>query len=353
MKRQRSIDEQRRSSPVTDPALATLLREAVPFALPLRRRFRGTTQREGLLLRGPSGWGEFSPFPDYSDAASARWLAAAVEASYGSWPDPLRTSVLVNAIIPAVSADDAAALTREAVLERGCTTIKVKVAEAGQTRLDDEARVAAVRDALDSVAGRGVGMIRLDANGAWTVDDAVRSLKRLSAYGLEYVEQPCASLGELEQVRRQTDVAVAADESIRWSDEVEDLRGRVDVAIMKVAPLGGVRRCLELVERVGIDVVVSGSLDSAVGLSAGLALAALLPERACGLGTGALLQADVISRPMVPSHGVLSVVRVAPDLDALLEARDRLPEGGAAAWRERLAAAWENGASDAVGHLVA
>ena len=196
-------------------------------------------------------------------------------------------------------------------------------------------------------------MIRLDANGAWTVEDAVKSLKRLSAYGLEYVEQPCASLEELEQVRRHTDVAVAADESIRWSDEVEDLRGRVDVAIMKVAPLGGVRKCLELVERVGIDVVVSGSLDSAVGLSAGLALAALLPEKACGLGTGALLQADVISRPMVPSHGVLSVVRVAPDLDALLEARDRLPEGGAAAWRDRLAAAWESGASDAVGHLVA
>jgi O-succinylbenzoate synthase len=130
---------------VTDPALATLLREAVPFSLPLRRQFRGAIHREGLLIRGPSGWGEFSPFPDYSDAASARWLAAAVEASYGSWPDPLRTSVPVNAIIPAVPADDAAALTREAVLERGCTTIKVKVAEVGQTRLDDEARVAAVR----------------------------------------------------------------------------------------------------------------------------------------------------------------------------------------------------------------
>lgn len=338
---------------MTDSALEVLLREAVPFALPMRRRFRGTTQREGLLLRGPSGWGEFSPFPDYSDAASAKWLASAVEAAYGSWPEPLRTTVPVNAIIPAVPADDAATLTREAALERGCTTVKVKVAEPGQSRLDDEARVAAVRDSLDAVLGKGVGRIRLDANGAWSVEDATRALKRLAAYGLEYVEQPCSALAELELVRRQVDVPVAADESIRWSSDVPDLRGRVDFAIMKVAPLGGVNRCLELVERVGVDVVVSGSMDSAVGLSAGLALASLLPERACGLGTGALLAADVISRPLVPACGVLPVARVAPDLDALLEARDRLPEGGAAAWRERLASAWANGASAAVGHLVA
>lgn len=337
---------------MSDTRLEALLREAVPFALPLRRRFRGTIQREGVLLRGPSGWGEFAPFPEYDDVTSARWLASAIEAAYGSWPEPLRSHVAVNAIIPAVSADDAATLTREAVLERGCTTIKVKVAEPGQSLIDDESRVAAVRDALDGAAGRGVGLIRVDANGAWDVDSAVKSLRRLGRYGLEYVEQPCATLDDLERVRASTDVPVAADESIRWTTDVPDLRGRVDVAILKAIPLGGVRRCMEIAERVGIDVVVSGSLDSAVGLSAGLALAAALPERAAGLGTGALLLADVVSRPLVPKDGRLPVARVAPDLDALLEARDRLPEGGAAAWRERLARAWASGASEAAGALV-
>lgn len=341
---------------MTDPGLDALLREAVPFALPLRRRFRGTQVREGVLLRGPSGWGEFAPFDDYQDTAAALWLCSAVEAAFGEWPTPLRGAIPVNAIIPAVSADAAAAMTRAAVLEYGCTTIKVKIAEPGEGPLDDEGRVAAVRDALDTAmstaTGTASGTIRIDVNGAWTPEHAIRMLRRLQAYGLEYVEQPCATLDDITAVRRAVDVPIAADESIRRADEVTDLRGKVDVAILKAGPLGGVARSLRIAEQVGIDVVVSGSLDSAVGLGPGIALAAALPERAAGLGTGALLAADVVDTPLVPGGGVLPVVRAAPDLESLVEARNRLAEGRAAWWAERLTAAWYAGARDRVGHLV-
>lgn len=338
---------------MTEAGLEALLREAVPFALPMRRRFRGTDVREGVLLRGPSGWGEFAPFDDYSDAAAALWLCSAVEAAFGTWPEPVRDTVPVNAIIPAVPADIAAAMTRAAVLDHGCTTIKVKVAEPGESALDDEGRVAAVRDALTSTLGSAAGAIRIDANGAWTPEQAIRVLRRLQAYGLEYVEQPCSGLADLVEVRKAVDVPIAADESIRRDGDVVDLRGQVDVAIVKVGPLGGVGRALEVAEQVGVDVVVSGSLDSAVGLSAGIALAAVLPERAAGLGTGALLEADVVDSPLVPTRGVLPVVRTAPDLESLVAARNRLRDGRAAWWAERLTAAWKAGARDRVGHLVA
>ena len=334
-----------------DGRLADILHGAVPFALPMVRRFRGTTVREGMLLRGPAGWGEFAPFPEYDASQCSRWLAAAVEAAYVGWPQAQRSTIPVNAIIPAVAADDAAALTRAAVLERGCTTVKVKVAEPGQGPGEDEARVAAVRDCLDSALGRGVGRIRIDANAAWSVDAAVTALSRLAHYGLEYVEQPCADLADLVEVRRRTGVPVAADESVRLAEDPRaaasaGVTAAVDVVILKVPPLGGVRPALQVAESAaaaGAAVVVSGALDSCIGLSAGLALAGALPELplACGLGTGALLAADLAPEPVVPSGGQLPVVRHAPDLDALLAARERVSPERAAWWRERLAGAWE------------
>jgi O-succinylbenzoate synthase len=312
----------------------------------MARRFRGTTVREGMLLRGPAGWGEFAPFPEYAASQCSRWLAAAIEAAYVGWPDPVRSHIPVNAIIPAVSADDAAALTRTAVIERGCTTIKVKVAELGQNLADDEGRVAAVRDVLDVTLGRGVGQIRLDANGAWSVDSAVTALTRLAPYDLQYVEQPCADLTDLVAVRQRASVLVAADESVRLADDPQAAAALVDVVIVKVPPLGGVRPALQVAEAahaVDTPVVVSGALDSCVGLSAGLALAAALPDLpyACGLGTGALLAADLAPEPVVPIAGQLAVTRHAPDLDALLAARERITPERAAWWRDRLAAAWE------------
>ncbi len=313
----------------------------MPFALPLRRRFRGLTVREGVLIKGPSGWGEFAPFDDYSPTAAARWLGSAIEAAYGTWPSPLRNSVPVNAIIPEVSGDDAAVLTREAVLRNGCTTIKVKV---GGSLLDDEARVASVRHALDATLGRGVGRIRIDANAAWDAAQAVRALRRLAEYGLEYVEQPCRTVEEIRQVRAAVVVPIAADESIRTSDNpgAVPVHEFADVAILKPAPLGGVQALLDVAERVGVPVVVSGSLDSATGLDTAVAAAAALPDLplACGLGTGELLAADVVAEPRVPSGGALTVGRTPPELDSLVAARDRLAADRVEHWRQRLAQAW-------------
>lgn len=342
-----------------DVTLSEVMRDAVPYALPLRHPFRGVRVREGMLIRGPSGWGEFAPFDDYPPPSAGRWLAAAVEAAFGTWPEPLRSRIPVNAIIPAVDAMQAAALARDAVLEFGCTTIKVKVAQRGEVLADDEARVASVRDAAD-IAFRSVGphspgegvRLRIDANGGWTVDEAGRALNRLSAYGLEYVEQPCGTVEECAQVRSKVDVPIALDESVRFSQ-----RGAftaADIVIVKVPPLGGVRGALDLARGWGGPVVVSGALDSAVGLSAGVALAAALAgdPPACGLGTGMLLAHDVVSDPRVPRDGHLDVGRVSPDLDALMAARDRLGDERARWWRLRLADAWEAGGAALVADLA-
>ncbi len=334
---------------MTDPALQRVLDAAVPFALRLRRTFRGVDVREGMLLRGPSGWGEFAPFDDYDDRRAARWLAAALEASFGSWPASWRPSIAVNAIIPACAADDAAILARTALLDHGCRTMKVKV---GGSLAEDEARIASVRDVLDASLGSGVGRIRLDANAAWDVDRAVTSLHRLAAYGIEYVEQPCPDLDDLRVLRARIEVPIAVDEGLRTSDDPqalaaagERLRAACDVIILKAAPLGGVDAAMRIADAVALPVVVSGSLDSSVGLAPSLALAGALDlDVACGLGTGALLRDDLVDPPLQPMDGELPVVRPAPDLDALLAARDRIGLDRAAWWGERLRRAWDAGA---------
>jgi O-succinylbenzoate synthase len=329
---------------MTDRHLQRLLDAAVPFALPLRRTFRGVDSREGMLIEGPLGWGEFAPFADYSPAAAGRWLASAVEAAFEGWPTPVRDMVEVNAIIPALSAEQSRELAREAVA-RGCSTIKIKVGESPDL---DIARTAVVREVLDQEFGEGVGRIRLDANAQWSIDQAIAMLERCARYGIEYAEQPCASLDDLAVVRRETGVRIAVDEGIRTSADPSalDLRECADVAIIKPATLGGVRSALDLVADLGMPVVVSGAMDSSVGLGTALALAGALPELAfaSGLGTGALLADDLVVTPIVPSEGALAVMRVEPDPDALERARARVID--ASAWRERLIVAWNAGATD-------
>lgn len=340
-----------------DVSLPDILRDAVPYALPLTTRFRGITVREGLLIRGPSGWGDFAPFDDYAPRGCALWLASAVEAAFGCWPEPRRELVPVNAIVPAVPADMAAAMARRAVLEHGCRTIKVKVAAMGEVLADDEARVAAVRHAADSAAAMtddpGPVGVRLDANGGWSAEDAARALARLSAYRLEYVEQPCASIDDTLALRRRIDLPIALDESVRYADP--RAFDAADIIILKAAPLGGVAAALELARAWGGPVVVSGALDSAVGLSSGLALAGALTgdPPACGLGTGALLARDVISPPLVPFDGHLPVERFTPDLEALMGARDLVGDGRATWWRQRLVDAWDAGGAGLVEALDA
>jgi len=311
------------------PALAGPALEARVYSVPLRTRFRGIDVRDGVLVRGPAGWGEFSPFWDYDDAESRRWWAAAEEAAVTGWPHPVRDRVPVNVTVPAVDAERAHALVRGS----GCRTAKVKVAEPGQTPADDLARVEAVRDALGPA-----GAIRVDANAAWDVDTAAARIAELDRVGLEYVEQPCATLPELVALRRRIDVRVAADEVVRRAADPlrVDLREACDVVVLKVQPLGGVRAALRVAEAHGLPCVVSSALESSVGIAAGVALAAALPELpfACGLATVALFTDDVTSTPLLPVEGALPVLRPEPD---------RLDEVAAgelvdARWRARLAA---------------
>lgn len=302
------------------------------FAIPMRTRFRGLTTRDGVLFLGDAGWGEFSPFWDYDDVASAPWWRAAIEAADAGWPAPVRAEVPVNAIVPAVDPETAAALVRAA----GCATVKVKVAEPGQSEADELGRVESVRDAL----GPG-GKIRVDANAAWDTETAVRRLRALdrAAGGLEYAEQPCATVAGLAALRRAIDVPIAADESIRLAaDPMEVVRAEAaDIAVLKVHPLGGVRACLELAERLGLPVVVSSALETSVGLAAGLALAAALPDLpyACGLGTARLLTGDVVADPLLPVGGVLAVRR--PPVDPTMLAAHAAEPDLARRWRERVA----------------
>jgi O-succinylbenzoate synthase len=305
---------------------------SVPLSVP----FRGVTAREALLLRGPAGWGEFAPFVEYDDTEAARWLAAALEAATQEWPAPVRETVPVNATVPAVAAQDV-----PGVLARfpGCTTAKVKVAQAGQTLRDDVDRVAAVREVLGAT-----GRVRVDANGGWTLSDARWAVAALAAFDLEYVEQPCATIEELALLRialarAGVDVPVAADESVRKA--TDPLRvahtGSADVLVLKVAPLGGVRPALDIAAQAGLPVVVSSALDTSVGIAAGVALAAALPELpyACGLATTSLLAGDVVRKPLDGHGGVLRPGRVAADPE-LLE-RFRAADDRRRWWEERLA----------------
>jgi O-succinylbenzoate synthase len=275
-------------------------------------KFRGITVREGALIEGPAGWGEFSPFAEYGPPEAARWLASAIESAAGGWPEPVRDRIPVNVTVPAVDPQRA----REIVLASACRTAKVKVAERGQPGGEDVARVEAVRDAL----GQG-GKIRVDANGGWDVDQARRMLRELNRFGLEYAEQPCATLGELAELRRLVDVPLAADESIRRATDPLRVRaaGAADIVVLKVQPLGGVRAALRVAEACDLPVVVSSAVDTSVGLAAGVALAAALPELpyACGLATMSLLAGDVTAAPLTESGGELTVRRPAVDLAEL------------------------------------
>lgn len=302
------------------------------YRVGLRTRFRGLTERDGVLVRGPAGWGECAPFWDYDAGAALAWWRSAREAADQGWPAPVRDAVPVNVTVPAVDPGTAQALV---LGSGGCRTAKVKVAEAGDSLGDEVARLEAVRDAL----GPG-GAIRIDVNGRWDLETARRHLPVLdrAAGGLEYVEQPCATVEDLARLRRAQPVPVAADESVRRAeDPLAVARAEAaDVLVLKVAPLGGVRSCLALAEQAGLPVVVSSALETSVGLAAGLALAAALPELpyACGLATAQLLAQDVVAEPFVPLDGAIAVRAVEPDagLLAACAADDELT----GRWRQRL-----------------
>ncbi len=302
------------------------------FSVPMNVRFRQVDHREGVVVRGPAGTGEFSPFWEYDVVESAPWLASAIEAAEVGFPSPVRDVVPVNCTVPAVDPHRAAAIV---LAPHGCRTAKVKVAEPGQSLADDVARVGAVRDALGSD-----GRVRVDANGGWSVSDAVIALGELAQFDLEYAEQPVASVEELAEVRRRVDTPIAADESIRRAGDPLRVKrlGAADIAVLKVQPLGGVRTSLRLAEQLDMPVVVSSALETSVGIAAGVALAAALPELpyACGLATTSMLSADLTAEPLTPTAGVLQVRAVEPSPDLLDAAR--ADAATTQRWLERLAA---------------
>ena len=277
------------------------------FRIPFKVPFRGLTHRDGYLFEGPFGWAEWSPFPWYGDHDAARWKRAGAEAAFEGWPKPLRDRIPVNATIPDVDPETAHRMATAS----GCSTAKVKVGNG-----DDDARVEAVRDALGPH-----GKIRIDANAAWDLEAAIVAIKTLSRYDLEYVEQPVETLEDMVDLRRRIDVPLAVDEPAR---SIEGARragamGAADVLIVKVQPVGGVKAGLAAAEAAGLPAVVSSAVETSIGLAAGVALAAALPELpyACGLGTALLLEGDVVADPLMPQDGTVEVRRPGVDESAL------------------------------------
>lgn len=275
--------------------------------IPMRVKFRGIMHREAALFEGPAGWGEFSPFLEYGSHESAAWLASGIEAAWEGFPAPLRAKVPVNATVPAVPSGDVVQVLENFDAHH---TVKIKVAERGQSLEEDVARVAEVRRLLPNAA------LRIDANAAWSVPQALEALQRLAEFELQYAEQPVAGIDGLARVRQELRAAgistlIAADESVRKaSDPLAVARaGAADLIVIKAAPLGGVRNALRIVAEAGMPAVVSSALDTSVGLSAGVALAAALPELpfACGLGTGSLMADDVAAHPLRAVDGALDV----------------------------------------------
>ena len=318
--------------------LDSILESLKVVALPTKTDFRSVKVREVALIEGPKGWGEFSPFVEYEPSECVPWLVSAVEAATLAPPEMLRTKIEVNATMPAING-------RENIAEilswfPGCTTVKIKV---GADIRGDLARIATVCDLAPQ------SKIRIDVNGSWTVGKAIQAIYAIhDICELEYVEQPCGSVGELRELKRRIvfPLTIAGDEAVRKAADPMnvDLRDAIDVLLLKVAPLGGIKRSMEIAAHHGKPVVASSALDSAVGISYGLRLAAALPEMsyACGLGTGQLLSADVASLPII--GGMMAVESVVPNskqIEKYSISPDRLDW-----WRARVRETWNAGAKD-------
>jgi O-succinylbenzoate synthase len=318
-----------------------LLASMQVVALPLKSKFRGITVREVALFEGPAGWGEFAPFLEYDEVESSTWLLSAIDATTNPAPIAHRDFIKVNATLPALnSAKEIEDLLQSFV---GCDTVKIKV---GENLSEDIVRVARVRALLPKAK------LRLDVNGAWSVDQALTNLYAIyeEVGPLEYVEQPCATLEELRQLKEKlvVDIKITGDEVIRKSKDpfAINLQGAVDILMLKVAPLGGITRAREIGAHHKLPMVVSSALDSAVGISYGLQLAASLPtlDYACGLATGQLLSADIAAMPL--DNGELAVRSISPDADLL--AKYAVPVERLTWWKERTKRAFYAGAESEV-----
>ena len=276
--------------------------------------------RPVTLLEGPAGWGERSPLAGYPSDPDAAERAAAEAASDG-WPPPVRPSVPVNALIDGAGDVDAG------LAAFPCVKIKV-----GRPDADDDVRLV---EAVRAAAGDRVAL-RVDANGARDVATALATIARLEPFDLELVEQPVASMDDLAEVRRRAHPRAAAPSvrprRRRRATRVAGHRRRIartrrprpgcaraaDAVVLKVQPLGGVRAALRVAEAAGVPAIVTSMRETSVGIAAGLALAAALPELpyACGLAAR-MPGGDVVAEPLVPEAGMMRLRRVVPDPELL------------------------------------
>ncbi|CAB4842700.1 MAG: o-succinylbenzoate synthase [Actinobacteria bacterium] len=296
----------------------SLLETMRVVALPTKTNFRGISVREVALFKGEYGWAEFSPFLEYGFEESAPWLMCAIEAATKPRPKLYRNSVKVNGTIPALN--DHAGIERIVDSFPGVNTFKVKV---GENLSEDIARLARIKSL------RPQARLRIDVNGSWSVQEAITNLRAIyeNIGPLEYVEQPCETVEELRELKEKLkiDFMIAGDEVLRKSTDPFsiDLKGAIDVLMLKVQPLGGIARAHTLAEHHKLPVVVSSALESAVGINYGLQLAASFPEMNfdCGLGTGSLLTSDVAALPIV--NGEIEITDVEPDFSGYEVAPNR------------------------------
>ena len=304
------------------------------LALPMRTTFRSLDIRETALFKGENGWGEFAPFVEYSDQESLPWLESAIEAADKALSPALRESIPINATVPA--SNDEAEIEQILSWYPGVDTVKIKVGTGIQ---EDLVRIAVVRKHLPKAK------IRIDVNGSWSVKEAllnVNAIYEVTGDLLEYVEQPVASLDELKQLKEDmsVDVKIAGDEVLRKAKDpfAISLDGAIDILMLKVSPLGGIKRAMDLASHHKLPVVISSALESAVGISYGLALAARVPnlDYACGLGTSALFNQDVSDIPIV--NGAIKAANYPIDLDRV--ERYELKGERLEWWRNRISRVW-------------
>jgi len=302
-------------------------------AIPTKTTFRGITVREVALFHGSEGWSEFSPFLEYEKQESSAWLRAAVEGANTPWPHLYRNEVAVNATLPIVPVDLVAGILSSF---EGCSTVKIKVN-------DFETGSELVEETLNILPE---AKIRLDVNGSWTLDEALLHLHDFHLrFGkvFEYIEQPCASLADLGKLKPQIPMKIAVDESIRKNldSDFSNLHDVADIAIVKWAPTGGIASAHAIAAQTGLPVVVSSALDTGIGISHALALAASFEslEYACGLGTIALLESDICTPPLIAEHGVIEVKRREPDFK--LVEKYRANEERQDWWKNRVTEIWK------------
>ncbi len=320
------------------PSLDEALSGFHVVSLPFVKRFRGLTSREIAIIEIDGGVGEWAAFGEYGDDEASWWLAAALAQLSMPLARDSVDSVSINGIIPAMPVSEI-----EEWWQRfdGCTAVKIKVAEPGETIDDDVARVGEVRRVVSPEVS-----FRLDANAAWSPAEAKVAIEALERFEIDYVEQPVATLEEMSQLRDllgASPIRLAADEVVRKTHQLDQVRDAgCDVVIVKSSPLGGFSHTMRLAQEAhesGLEIVVSSGLESSVGLTHATHVAMAI-DRVVGksiphgLGTATLFHRDIVTAPLTPHDGFVNLRPIELDREALTELRVS-PEREAW-WRSRL-----------------